>query len=99
MVRRDVVVHRGGPALDLCPIVRLWPVVLATVPAPAWLPDLAEALAGHRLRDDGSPEPVLAERLQALSSSLGSLPADDFYARWSQWFFVQRMQPHPPEFK
>jgi WD40 repeat protein len=79
--------------------IRLWPVVLASVPAPAWLPDLAEALAGHRLRDDGSPEPVLAERFQALNKSLGSLPDDDFYARWSRWFFVERMQPHPPEFK
>jgi WD40 repeat protein len=79
--------------------LRLWPVVVAPSPAPTWLPELAEALAGHRLRDDGSPEPVPAERWQALSESLSSLKGDDFYARWSRWFLVERMKPNPPEFK
>jgi WD40 repeat protein len=79
--------------------LRLWPVVLAPLPAPDWLPELAEALAGHRLRDDGSPEPVPAERWQALSPSLSSLKGDDFYARWARWFLVERMQRNPPEFR
>jgi hypothetical protein len=79
--------------------LRLWPVVLAPLPAPGWLPDLAEALAGHRLRDDGSPDLVPMERWRALNLSLSSLKEDDFYARWARWFLVERMQPKPPEFR
>src|SRR5262249_1265880 len=33
-------------------VLRLWPVVRAPLPAPGWLLELAEALAGQRLRDD-----------------------------------------------
>ena len=78
--------------------LRLWPVVIAPLPAPSWLPELAEALAGHRLRDDGSPEPVPAERWQALRTSLSAQTGDDFYARWSRWFFVERFKEKPTAF-
>jgi hypothetical protein len=73
--------------------------MLASLPAPGWLPDLAEALAGRHLRGDGSPEPVPAERWQALQTSLSSQTGDDFYARWAKWFLVERMQPRPAEFR
>jgi hypothetical protein len=78
--------------------VRLWPVVLAPLPAPGWLPDLAEAVAGRRLREDGAPEPVPPERWPALATALGSLAGDDFYARWARWFFVERMTDKPAAF-
>ncbi len=79
--------------------VRLWPVMLASLPAPSWLPDLAEAVAGRRLRNDGPPTAVPAEQWQTLHASLSSLPGTDFYARWARWFFVERMKPNPPEFR
>jgi WD40 repeat protein len=78
--------------------VRLWPVLRAPLPAPRWLPELAEALAGRRLRDDGAPEPVPTERWEALEASLSSLEGDDFYARWARWFFAERLKEHPAPF-
>jgi len=78
--------------------VRVWPVLMCPLPAPAWLPELAEAVAGRRLREDGVPESVPAERWATLSAALGSLSGDDFYARWARWFLVERMKPHPAAF-
>ncbi|PWU22029.1 MAG: hypothetical protein C5B50_00285 [Verrucomicrobia bacterium] len=78
--------------------LRLWPVVRAPLPAPAWLPELAEALAGRRLRDDGSPELLPAERWESLNASLSSQQGDGFYARWARWFSVERLKEHPAPF-
>ena len=78
--------------------VRLWPVLLASLPAPVWLPELAEAVTGRRLRKDGTPEPVPIERWQTLNTSLASLVGDDFYAQWSNWFRVERIKGQPAAF-
>jgi WD40 repeat protein/serine/threonine protein kinase len=76
----------------------LWPVIRAPMPAPSWLPELAEALAGRRLRTDGAPEIVPPERWESLNDSLSSVKGDDFYARWARWFLVERIKEHPPLF-
>jgi WD40 repeat protein len=78
--------------------VRVWPVLFARLPAPVWLPELAEALAGRRLRDDGTLEPVPAERWLALNKSLAANSANDFYGRWARWFLVERMKDKPAAF-
>ena len=78
--------------------VRVWPILMCPLPAPAWLPELAEAVAGRRLREDGVPESVPVERWATLSAALCSLSSDDFYARWARWFLVERMKPHPAAF-
>jgi WD40 repeat protein len=78
--------------------VRIWPVLQTTPPAPAWLPDLAEALAGRRLCDDGTLEQVPAERCLSLTRLLASSTADDFYGRWAKWFLVERMKDKPTAF-
>jgi WD40 repeat protein len=78
--------------------LRLWPVMSAPMPAPSWLPDLAEALAGYRLRDDGASEIVPTERWDTLKASLCSQEGDDFYGRWGRWFFVERLKQHPARF-
>ena len=78
--------------------VKVWPVVIARQPAPAWLADLAEAIAGRRLRDDGSVELVSAERWSNPARALGGLTGNDFYARGARWFLVERMQNEPSVF-
>ncbi len=78
--------------------VRVWPVLYAAAPAPAWLPELAEALAGRRLRDDDTLEQVPAERWLALNKSLAASTAEDFYSRWARWFLVERMKDKPAAF-
>src|SRR5262245_14779521 len=47
--------------------VRVWSVLLGGRTAPAWLPELAESLAGRRLRDDATLEHVPAEQCLALT--------------------------------
>jgi WD40 repeat protein len=79
--------------------VRLWPVLLSPLPAPAWLPELAESVAGRRLREDGGLESVPVERWHELSATLSSLAGDDFYARWARWFLVERMKSQPAAFE
>jgi WD40 repeat protein len=75
--------------------VRVWPVVYASLPAPQWLPDLAEALGGRRLKNDGTLEPVSPERLVSLTKSVSAGATDDLYVRWATWFFVERMNDKP----
>jgi WD40 repeat protein len=78
--------------------VRVWTVLNAPLIAPAWLPELAEALAGRRLRDEGALEQVPPERWFALNQSLGASTSDDLYARWAKWFLVERVKDKPPLF-
>jgi WD40 repeat protein len=78
--------------------VRVWPVMVGPAPAPTWLPDLAEALAGRRLREDKAPEPVPDALWPKLSASLKALEGEDFYARWARWFLVERMKDEPSDF-
>jgi WD40 repeat protein len=75
--------------------VRVWPVLYASLPAPTWLPKVAEALAGRRLRDDGALEQVPPERWFALNEWLAASTADDLYSRWAKWFLVERMKEKP----
>ena len=79
--------------------VRLWRPLLAPGPAPAWLPDLAEAVAGLRQLDHHTLEPIPPGTLAAVRSRLTSAPPADFYSRWANWFLVERMQPDPPAFR
>ena len=57
--------------------------------APEWLIDIAEALAGQRLNEQGQLEPVSLERLIEARRRPVSNLAGDPYSRWRQWFFGQ----------
>ena len=70
----------GGPSLDLA----------TSGPdrsRPAWLPGLAEALAGERFHEDGRLERIPVEAVIALRHRLGTLPMgtpwDDLAHRFS----------------
>lgn len=79
--------------------VRLWRPLLAPGPAPAWLPELAEAVAGARQLDSRTVDTVPPEHLAVLRARLVSSRDTDFYSRWARWFFVERMRPDPPPFQ
>jgi WD40 repeat protein len=70
--------------------VKLWSVVVAPTHSPSWLPELAQAIAGRRLEDDGSIHPVPFAAYQALRDQLATLADDGFYSRWARWFFLGR---------
>ena len=67
---------------------RLWEVPLAPVPVPAWLPELAEAVAGQRFTPQRTPEWVSPEEFMRLKQRLTKSSGTDFYPRWAKWFFA-----------
>lgn len=68
--------------------VRIWPVIEAPVPAPAWLPDLAEALAGESLDEHDVSHPVAVETLLALRQRLARLDGQGAYDVWARRFLA-----------
>ncbi|MCX6929681.1 MAG: WD40 repeat domain-containing protein, partial [Verrucomicrobia bacterium] len=67
-----------------------WDTPLFPSPAPGWLPELAEAVAGHRLTPRRTSETVPEDRLLQLKEDLAAQPGDDYYSRWVRWFFADR---------
>jgi hypothetical protein len=59
--------------------------------APAWLPELAEALAQQRQNESGAfvhlPDGFSFSELR---QKLSNIAGDDFYSRWLRWFFADR---------
>jgi dipeptidyl aminopeptidase/acylaminoacyl peptidase len=68
----------------------VWEVPSAPVPVPEWLPELAEAVGGRRLNDQGSLEHGSNLNLPALQQRLVGDSRADYYARWGKWFFSDR---------
>lgn len=71
---------------------RVWPVLAAPSPAPAWLPALAESIAGLRLDKEGDLESVPFEAWRNLRVRLltDTAAQDNFYSRWARWFLHDR---------
>jgi WD40 repeat protein len=78
--------------------VKLWPVIVAPPHSPSWLPDLAEAIVGRRLDDDGTIHEVPFDAFQALRDQLAASTGDGFYSRWAHWFFLGRDGAAPVQF-
>jgi len=78
---------------------RVWYVPDAPTPAPAWLPELAEAVGGLRL--DAQRNFAFAGR--GSLDEIRNLPApdpDEFFTRLRTWFFANRADRRPsPETK
>lgn len=65
-------------------------VPLLPQPAPAWLADLAEAVAQRNVDKGGETSRTGALDIAVLQMKLAELPGDDDYARWVRWFFADR---------
>jgi WD40 repeat protein len=70
--------------------VRIWEAPQLTLPIPAWLPALTEAVVGHRLTEDGSIAIVPVGNLFEMRRHLESDSSTDAYHRWARWFFADR---------
>lgn len=68
--------------------VRLWEVTRAPLPAPAWLPALAEAVAGQRINAHDVSEVQSVEALYEMRRRLAANTDSDDYGRWARWFFA-----------
>lgn len=64
----------------------LYELLVPEFPAPSWLADLAEAVAGQRLSESGKVEIASPRQFFQLRKSLNVNPDSDFYARWASWF-------------
>jgi len=72
--------------------VQLIDVLQVRLPAPSWLPDLAEAVARQRLNERQMTEPVSAEQFFRLKREFNSLPESGLNVRWAKWFMADPAQ-------
>jgi hypothetical protein len=72
--------------------VQLIDVLQVRLPAPSWLPALAEAVARQRLNERQMTEPVSAEQFFRLKRELNSLPDSAENVRWAKWFMAEPAQ-------
>jgi hypothetical protein len=78
--RRVLTCSRDGTA-------KIWPVLIAPVPVPDWLPKLAEAVAGERMDREGQSHSVSVEDLHQLRRERTASQGTRCYERWARWFF------------
>lgn len=64
----------------------VWEIPTVAGSVPAWLADLATAVAGRRLGESGAPELVPAERFLQLSRQLSESQDSDLLSRWAREF-------------
>ena len=83
------------------PFVRLWE--LPNIPAtdsPAWLPELAEAIAGQRLDEQRNTAVVSATNYFLLKQRFAQGATGNAYERWAAWFFddtpARKISPSAP---
>ena len=81
----------GGDSLLVAPKdgdLTLYELLSPAFPAPKWLADLAEAVAGQRLDASGKLENTSPRKFNQLRESLGHSRQMEFYARWASWFLM-----------
>jgi WD40 repeat protein/tRNA A-37 threonylcarbamoyl transferase component Bud32 len=72
--------------------VRIWEIPRASVPVPAWLPALAEAVAGQRLNERHVMEPVPSGGLEQIRKEVLWHDITNRYVAWASWFFKDSTQ-------
>jgi hypothetical protein len=70
------------------PDITIWEEPSLPSPAPDWLPELAEAVAGKRLDANSAEVEVPATALPALQARLASLPATNAWNRWARGYMT-----------
>jgi len=69
--------------------IRVWYSPEPPLPAPAWLADLAEALAGRRFNPGGAIEPIPGSERWVAFDRVRAIPRGDFYGDWAGWFLAR----------
>ena len=74
--------------------VKIWDLGLLRppLPAPDWLPALAESLSGKRIGHKDSVESAPGDGFQPAGERLARWPRSDYYSRWARWFLVGRFE-------
>lgn len=66
--------------------VTLYELLAPVYPAPLWLAELAEAVAGQHLGSDGKLESTSPKKFFELREQMSHKTTRGFYARWASWF-------------
>jgi len=69
---------------------QIWEVTVIAGEVPAWIADLAEAVAGQRMDPAGIRHPVALDRLLELRNQLARSAGTDTCSQWARWFFADR---------
>jgi WD40 repeat protein len=75
--------------------IKVWDLNLLRPPTPApdWLPELAESLAGRRIGPKDAPVAVPGDSLQRVRERIAQTSAqNDYYARWAKWMLEERFR-------
>jgi WD40 repeat protein/serine/threonine protein kinase len=74
--------------------IKIWDLAFLRppIPAPDWLPDLAETLGGKRIGAKDAPESVPGDGLQRVRHRLAQSPGNDYYSHWARWMLEERLQ-------
>jgi WD40 repeat protein/predicted Ser/Thr protein kinase len=78
-------------------ITRLWPLLQVSDPAPQWLLDLAEALGGERLNQQGKLEEASVDAVVDIRSEHSNARGEDVFSHWARWYFAQPFTAGFPE--
>jgi WD40 repeat protein/serine/threonine protein kinase len=68
--------------------IHLWEVPSLPARAPAWLPDLVEAVARQRLNEHNHVEPVPPTALTGVRKAIEQDPSDEDFRHWAKWFLA-----------
>lgn len=69
---------------------RIWEVLSVTHAAPAWLPDLAEAVAGKRLEERRAVLALDDQGFWRVRQAIAASTEADEFTSWAKWFFSPR---------
>ncbi len=94
--RRIVRLHPARDAVLVAgdgPVARVWELPAIDSPTPAWLPDLAEALAGGSLdaRHEFIPLGIGSRHAGMERARAARETGDNSFARFARWFFADRV--------
>jgi WD40 repeat protein len=75
----------------------LWEMPAPSEPAPAWLPVLAQALAGWQCSPNDATKPSPRTSVTALFEELARLPVKTAYEDWVRGWLAGRATSQPPQ--
>jgi WD40 repeat protein len=82
--------------------IKLWDLACLRppVPAPDWLPELAEALGGKRIGANDTPETVVGNSFFKVQQRIAAATSTNaFYRAWVTWMLEDRLQPSVKPFR
>ena len=69
---------------------RIWDVPSASLPVPAWVPRIAEAIAGMRINEHDLPQPVQVSEFLLVRQQLSTSTESNVWATWATRLFNEK---------